>query len=55
VFRFGARAVSGFMDIYNISNGNGEFRQIYISGPSFGFPSTIIPPRIVRFGVKLEW
>jgi hypothetical protein len=43
------------MDLYNITNGNGEFRQIYVSGSSFGFPSTIIPPRIVRFGVKLEF
>ena len=36
-------------------NGNAEFRQIYVSGASFGFPSTIIPPRIVRFGVKVDW
>ena len=54
-FRFSGRTLSGFMDLYNITNGNGEFRQIYVSGSSFGFPSTIIPPRIVRFGVKLDW
>ena len=54
-FKFGGRSVSGFMDLYNITNGNGEFRQLYVSGSSFGFPTTIIPPRIVRFGVKLEW
>jgi hypothetical protein len=55
VFRFGARSVSGFMDIYNITNSNAEFRQIYVSGSSFGFPTTIVPPRIIRFGAKLEW
>jgi hypothetical protein len=55
VFRFGGRSVSGFMDLYNISNSNAEFRQIYISGSSFGFPTTIVPPRIVRFGVKVDW
>ena len=54
-FKFGGRSVSGFMDLYNITNGNAEFRQLYVSGSSFGFPSTIIPPRIVRFGVKLEF
>ena len=55
VFRFSGRSVSGFMDLYNIANSNGEFRQIYTSGSSFGFPTTIIPPRIIRFGAKLEW
>ena len=55
VFRFSGRSVSGFMDLYNIMNSNAEFRQLYVSGASFGFPSTIIPPRIIRFGAKLEW
>ncbi len=55
VFRFSGRSVSGFMDLYNIANSNAEFRQIYTSGSSFGFPTTIIPPRIIRFGAKLEW
>jgi hypothetical protein len=43
------------MDLYNIANSNAEFRRIYTSGSSFGFPTTIIPPRIIRFGAKLEW
>jgi hypothetical protein len=43
------------MDIYNITNSNAEFRQNYVSGGSFLFPSTIIPPRIIRFGAKLDW
>ena len=55
VFRISGRSVSGFLDIYNISNSNAEFRQIYVSGTSFGLPTTIVPPRIVRFGAKLEW
>jgi hypothetical protein len=55
VIRFGGRSLSGFVDVYNISNSNAEFRQIYVSGGSFGFPTTIIPPRIVRFGVKVDW
>jgi hypothetical protein len=55
VVRFGARSLSGFVDLYNITNSNSEFRQIYVSGSSFGFPTTITPPRIVRFGVKVDW
>jgi hypothetical protein len=55
VIRFGTRSVSGFVDLYNITNSNAEFRQIYVSGSSFGFPTTIIPPRIVRFGAKVDW
>ena len=51
----GSRSVSGFMDLYNITNSNAEFRQIYVSGSSFGFPTTIVSPRIIRFGAKLNW
>ena len=43
------------MDLYNITNSNTEFRQIWNSGTSFGYPTTIMPPRIIRFGVKLDW
>jgi len=55
VVRFGQHRVSGFVDVYNITNSNTEFRQIWASGSSFQFPTTIIPPRIVRFGVKVDW
>ena len=55
VFRISGRSLSGFMDIYNITNSNAEFQQIYVSGSSFGFPTTIVPPRIIRFGAKFEW
>jgi hypothetical protein len=55
IFRFGGRSLSGFMDLYNITNSNAEFRQIYVSGGSFGFPTTIVPPRVIRFGAKVEW
>jgi hypothetical protein len=55
VFRISGRSLSGFIDVYNITNSNAEFRQIYVSGSSFGFPTTIVPPRIIRFGAKVEW
>lgn len=55
VFRFGPRTFSGFLDMYNITNSNSEFRQIWSSGSSFLRPTTIIPPRVVRVGAKVEW
>lgn len=55
VFRVVGRSVSGFLDVYNITNSNAEFRQIWVSGSSFLLPTTIVPPRIVRIGAKLEW
>ena len=47
--------VEARMDLYNITNSNAEFRRIYISGGSFGFPTTIVPPRVIRFGAKVDW
>jgi hypothetical protein len=55
LFRFGGRVLAPFVDLYNITNSNTEFRQIWSSGSSFGFPTTIIPPRIIRVGLKLDW
>lgn len=55
VLRFGGRAVSPFFDIYNIGNTDAASNITWQSGPSFLLPSTIIGPRIMRFGVKLDW
>ena len=55
VFHLGGRTVSGFLDVYNITNSNSEFRQIWSSGTSFLLPTTIIPPRVVRVGAKVNW
>lgn len=55
VLRWGPRAFSGFLDVYNITNSNSEFRQIWSSGSSFLLPTTIVPPRVMRIGAKVEW
>ena len=55
LFRHGGRVLSAFVDLYNITNSNSEFRQIWTSGSTFGFPTTITPPRIVRLGLKFDW
>ena len=45
-------SLSGFSDIYNITNSNAASNMGWGSGSSFRLPSTIIGPRIVRFGLK---
>ena len=49
------RRLSGFFDIFNMLNSNAEQNINWASGPSFLRPLTIVPPRIVRIGVRLDW
>jgi hypothetical protein len=49
------RSVSGFLDLYNITNSNAEQNITWSSGTSFLRPLTIISPRIARFGAKFQW
>ena len=46
---------TGFFDLYNIFNENGDQAVTAASGPSFLTPSNITPPRIVRIGFKFEF
>jgi hypothetical protein len=56
VFPFlGARRISGFFDLFNMFNSNAEQNMSWSSGTSYLRPLNIIPPRIVRFGAKVEW
>jgi hypothetical protein len=54
-FRVGGRVVSPFMDVYNITNSDAASNIAWGGGSSFQLPSTIIGPRIARFGVKFDW
>jgi hypothetical protein len=47
--------LSGFVDVYNISNSDAASNITWQSGTSFLLPSTIIGPRIARFGLKYDW
>lgn len=50
----GGRRVAGFVDVFNLLNANPEPNAIW-SSESFLQPISILPPRIVRIGAKLEW
>ena len=54
-FKFGSRSFSPFMDLYNIGNSDAASNIAWASGSSFELPSTIIGPRIMRVGLKVDW
>jgi hypothetical protein len=55
-FRLGGhRRLAGFVDVFNLLNANAEQNTIWSSGASFLRPLNIVPPRVARVGVKLEW
>lgn len=51
----GGRRVSGFVEIFNLLNANPEQNVSWASGPTFLRPLTIVPPRIARLGMKVNW
>ena len=56
VFRLPARrSVSAFVDGYNLFNTNAATNINWSSSSTFLTPSTIVPPRIARFGMKFDW
>ena len=51
----GHRRLAGFVDVFNVFNDNPEQNTNWSSGPSFLRPLSIVPPRLARLGVKLDW
>ncbi len=49
------RRVSVFLDVFNVLNANPEQNAVWSSGPSFMQPLAIVPPRIARAGVSVDW
>jgi hypothetical protein len=55
-FKFSGRtALSAFVDGYNLANSNAATNINWSSGATFLTPSTIIGPRLARFGVKFDF
>jgi hypothetical protein len=56
LFRFSMRSkLSAQLDFYNLFNSNPEDFITWGSGTSYHRPTSVIPPRIVRFGVAFDW
>lgn len=49
------RRVSAFLDVFNCLNANPEQNAIWSSGASFLRPLSIVPPRIARMGLNVNW
>ncbi|MGH9349928.1 MAG: carboxypeptidase regulatory-like domain-containing protein [Vicinamibacterales bacterium] len=55
VFQVSRHRLSPFVDIYNMTNSDAASNIAFTSGSSFQLPSTIIGPRLLRFGLKYDW
>jgi hypothetical protein len=53
--RFGPRDISVFFDLYNMFNENPAQNLQWSSGTAFNRPLSIVPPRLARIGVKLNF
>ena len=64
-FEVGQRArISAFLDVFNVLNSNVATNIRWTTGtlnvagrpiPTFGTPTSILPPRIAKLGLKLDW
>ena len=55
-FRFGSKARVGvFADVFNIMNSNTAVNVNWRSGASFDKATTVLGPRILKFGAKFDW
>ena len=55
-FRFGSKARFGvFADVFNIMNSNTAVNIAWVSGATFERATTVLNPRIAKFGVKFDW
>jgi len=50
-----SRTLSLFIDGYNLTNANPAANINWGSGAAFLNPTTIVPPRLWRFGAKFDW
>jgi hypothetical protein len=50
----GSRRIAGFVDVFNLLNVNPEQNMSWSSG-TFLRPLSIVPPRIARVGMKMDW
>jgi hypothetical protein len=55
LFDFGGGRLRAQVDLYNLLNANPVDFMTWASGASYLRPSSVIPPRIARFGVKFDW
>jgi len=50
VFRLGKGRASVNFEIFNVLNTNADTGLTFASGPTFGYSTGVLPPRVSRFG-----
>ena len=51
----GTFTLEPFVDVFNMLNANPVQNMIWASGSSFLRPTNIVPPRVARIGMKVNW
>ena len=54
-FTFARKSVNLSFDVLNVTNSNAITAVTYVSGPSFGRVSDILPPRALRVGATFDF
>ena len=55
VLKVSTLSLAPFLDLYNVLNSNAIQNLVWASGSSFLRPTAILPPRVARVGVKVNW
>jgi outer membrane receptor protein involved in Fe transport len=54
-FRFGGRKLEALIDIFNVLNANTILQAGVLTGSTYNVPTQVLPPRVARLGIKLEF
>ena len=54
-FRIGSTKIEGMIDVFNVLNANNVLAAGMITASTYDLPTTILTPRVMRFGVRFEF
>ena len=54
-FTLGRRRLAAIVELFNLPNNDREVEEIVVSGPLLRSVSAIQPPRVVRFGLRVDF
>jgi hypothetical protein len=54
-FGFGAARLTIDADVFNALNSSAPLAAIFAAGPTFGYVTNVLPPRVARFGARFKF